>query len=287
MAPQFDRLWVILTLVYLAVAGIPSIYPRMHGQIVARGMLGLLTGRRILRAVMGSLRVDVRRRWRPLRDLGSQLTRGRQRSTSGGDSPKSDSSPDGAGAGPRPTVRACNCCSRSRMRSWRRWCSAFHSCATVLEIGKLAAQRPDVRRFRPDIVIGSHRSLPFEEDEWVGGVLLFGEGVEAAAIGVTMRDELCATVNLDPDSAHPTAEMLRAIVRAKDNKTGLWHDHSMRAPRGGTIRTLRACGTASVAHVNRLESCLLPGGERELPFSSPPSARSSLTDVSRRAADGN
>lgn len=222
MAPQFDRLWVILTLVYLAVAGIPSIYPRMHGQIVARGMLGLLTDRRILRAVMGSLRVDVRRRWRPLRDLGSQLTRGRQRSTSGGDSPKSDSSPDGAGAGPRPTVRACNCCSRSRMRSWRRWCSAFHSCATVLEIGKLAAQRPDVRRFRPDIVIGSHRSLPFEEDEWVGGVLLFGEGVEAAAIGVTMRDERCAMVNLDPDSAHPTAEMLRAIVRAKDNKTGVY-----------------------------------------------------------------
>src|SRR5204863_8240111 len=60
--------------------------------------------------------------------------------------------------------------------------------ATVSEIGRLAAQPPDVRRFRPNIVITSLRSVPFEEDEWVGGVLLFGEGMEAASIGVTTRD---------------------------------------------------------------------------------------------------
>ena len=94
--------------------------------------------------------------------------------------------------------------------------------ATVLEIGRLAAQRPDVRRFRPNIVISSQRSIPFEEDEWVGGVLSFGEGIEAAAMGVTVRDERCAMVNFDPDSARPAAEMLRAIVRAKDNKAGVY-----------------------------------------------------------------
>ena len=47
--------------------------------------------------------------------------------------------------------------------------------ATVGEIGRLAAQRSDVRRFRPNILIASLRSVPFEEDEWVGGVLSFGE----------------------------------------------------------------------------------------------------------------
>ena len=94
--------------------------------------------------------------------------------------------------------------------------------ATVREIGRLAAQRPDVRRFRPNIVVGSLRSVPFEEDEWVGGVLSFGEGIETAAIGVTMCDERCSMVNLDPDTARPTAEVLKAIVRLKQNKAGVY-----------------------------------------------------------------
>ena len=94
--------------------------------------------------------------------------------------------------------------------------------ATVVEIGRLSAQRPDVRRFRPNIVIASLRSVPFEDDEWVGGVLSFGEGSEAAAIAVTMRDERCAMVNFDPDSARPAAEVLKAIVRVRDNKAGVY-----------------------------------------------------------------
>ena len=94
--------------------------------------------------------------------------------------------------------------------------------ATVGEIGRLAAQRPDVRRFRPNILIASLRSVPFEEDEWVGGVLSFGEANEAAAIGITNRDERCSMVNFDPDSARQTAEVLKAIVRVRDNKAGVY-----------------------------------------------------------------
>lgn len=93
---------------------------------------------------------------------------------------------------------------------------------TVGEIGRLAGQRPDARRFRPNIVIGSSRSVPFEEDEWVGGVLSFGEGAEAALIGITNRDERCSMVNLDPDSARATPEVLKAIVRARDNRAGVY-----------------------------------------------------------------
>jgi uncharacterized protein YcbX len=94
--------------------------------------------------------------------------------------------------------------------------------ATVSEIGRLAAHRADVRRFRPNILIASPRSVPFEEDEWVGGVLSFGETNESAAIGITNRDERCAMVNLDPDSARPAAEMLKTIVRVRDNKAGVY-----------------------------------------------------------------
>jgi uncharacterized protein YcbX len=94
--------------------------------------------------------------------------------------------------------------------------------ATVSEIGKLATLAPDLRRFRPNIVIRSLRSVPFEEDEWVGGALSFGEGAGAATIAVTMRDERCSMVNLDPDSARPAAEMLKAIVQVKSNKVGVY-----------------------------------------------------------------
>jgi hypothetical protein len=94
--------------------------------------------------------------------------------------------------------------------------------ATVGEIGRLAAQRPDVRRFRPNILIASLRSVPFEEDEWVGGVLSFGETDEAAAVGITNRDERCSMVNFDPDSPRATADVLKAIVRVRDNKVGVY-----------------------------------------------------------------
>jgi len=94
--------------------------------------------------------------------------------------------------------------------------------ATVAEIGKMAARRTDVRRFRPNILIASQRSAPFEEDEWVGGVLSFGETDEAAALGITLRDERCAMVNFDPDSARPDPEVLKGIVRVRDNKAGVY-----------------------------------------------------------------
>jgi uncharacterized protein YcbX len=102
--------------------------------------------------------------------------------------------------------------------------------ATVGEIGRLSAQPPDVRRFRPNILIASVRSVPFEEDGWVGGVLWFGETREAAAIGVTNRDERCAMVNFDPGSARPAPEVLKAIVRVRNNKAGIYGTVTRRGP---------------------------------------------------------
>src|SRR6202158_556259 len=81
---------------------------------------------------------------------------------------------------------------------------------TVREIGRLAGQSPDVRRFRPNVVVRLLRSVPFQEDEWLGGVLSFGEGDDAPAIAVTMRDVRCSMVNLDPDSASPAPAVMKA-----------------------------------------------------------------------------
>jgi len=93
---------------------------------------------------------------------------------------------------------------------------------TVREIGRLAGRSLDVRRFRPNVVVRLLRSVPFQEDEWLGGVLSFGEGDEAPAITVTMRDVRCSMVNLDPDSASPAPEVLKTVVRANHNNAGIY-----------------------------------------------------------------
>jgi uncharacterized protein YcbX len=93
---------------------------------------------------------------------------------------------------------------------------------TVREIGRLAGHSADVRRFRPNILVSLRRPAPFQEDEWVGGVLTFGEGDDAPAVAVTMRDIRCAMVNLDPDTARPAPEMMKAVVRVHQNTAGVY-----------------------------------------------------------------
>ena len=93
---------------------------------------------------------------------------------------------------------------------------------TVSEVSRLAGLSPDVRRFRPNVVVRLPRPVPFQEDEWVGGVLSFGEGDDAPAIAVTKRDVRCAMLNLDPDTARPAPEMMKAVVRANQNNAGIY-----------------------------------------------------------------
>jgi uncharacterized protein YcbX len=93
---------------------------------------------------------------------------------------------------------------------------------TAREVCRLAGRSPDIRRFRPNIVVRSTRAVPFEEDEWVGGVLTFGGADDAPAALVTMRDQRCAMVNLDPDGGSPAPEVMKAVVRANQNNAGIY-----------------------------------------------------------------
>ncbi len=117
---------------------------------------------------------------------------------------------------------------------------------TVWKIGQLAGCSLDVRRFRPNVVVRLLRPVPFQEDEWLGGVLSFGEGDEAPAIAVTSRDERCGMVNLDPDSAIPAPEVMKAIVRANQNNAGIY---------GAVTRTGRlAIGQSMFLRIGGMES---------------------------------
>lgn len=96
------------------------------------------------------------------------------------------------------------------------------SSATVHEISRLAKRSTDIRRFRPNIVVQSARAVPFEEDQWVGGVLRFGAADDAPAVTVTMRDLRCAMVNIDPDEGSIAPEVMKACVHANENYAGVY-----------------------------------------------------------------
>ena len=93
---------------------------------------------------------------------------------------------------------------------------------TVAEIGRLSQRPVDVRRLRPNILVGTTTAVPFEEDEWVGGVLTFGDAADAPVVAVTLPDVRCGMVNIDPDGGPSTPEVLKAVVRANDNRAGVY-----------------------------------------------------------------
>jgi uncharacterized protein YcbX len=93
---------------------------------------------------------------------------------------------------------------------------------TVREIGNLAGRKTDARQFRPNILVRSLRPKLFEEDQWVGGTLLFGDGDEGPAISVTLRDVRCGMLNFDPDTARVAPEILKTVVRENENNAGVY-----------------------------------------------------------------
>lgn len=94
--------------------------------------------------------------------------------------------------------------------------------STADEVCRLAGQSPDIRRFRPNVVVRSTRAVPFEEDEWLGGVLTFGEADDAPAVAVTVRDQRCSMLNFHPDGGSHAPEMMKAVVRANQNHCGIY-----------------------------------------------------------------
>ena len=92
----------------------------------------------------------------------------------------------------------------------------------VITVATAHAIAADVRRFRPNILIRTDEPRAFDEDRWVGAVLSFGDDASGPEVSVTMRDERCAMVNLDPDSARSDPEVLKAAVRLNANCAGVY-----------------------------------------------------------------
>lgn len=101
-------------------------------------------------------------------------------------------------------------------------CVSVITRGTVLRLERESGRELDLRRFRPNVVIETDGAEPFEEDSWVGRTLMFGEGNSGPAVRVTLRDERCVMVNLDPDTAERDSEVMKTIVRLNENYAGVY-----------------------------------------------------------------
>jgi len=106
------------------------------------------------------------------------------------------------------------------------------SLATISGIGREAGLDLDRRRFRANIVVETEKSDTFHEEEWIGGVLVFGDSDPRPAVSVTLPDERCMMINLDPETAAQDSRVMKTVVRLNKNYAGVYAT----VVRRGTIR---------------------------------------------------
>jgi uncharacterized protein YcbX len=113
------------------------------------------------------------------------------------------------------------------------WLEAWHGVdrfdilpLLVATDGAVAAFGHDVRRLRPNVVIGGVEAL--SEREWTGAELHIGESI----IRLDSLRARCHMTTIDPDTLHVNPDVLRMIVRKFGNKLAL----NAEVVRPGTLR---------------------------------------------------
>ena len=94
--------------------------------------------------------------------------------------------------------------------------------ATISAIGREVGDDLDIRRFRANIVIATDASEAFQEDDWVGSRLVFGDNDAGPMLNVAMSDPRCVMINLDPDTAKQDPRIMKAAVRLNNNNAGAY-----------------------------------------------------------------
>jgi uncharacterized protein YcbX len=89
---------------------------------------------------------------------------------------------------------------------------------SVASLGGLLGTELDAQRFRPNLLVEAASDQSFPEDEWVGSVLRVG----GMRVRVDQRDERCAVVNVDPETAERDPAVLRAIASERESCLGVY-----------------------------------------------------------------
>ena len=94
--------------------------------------------------------------------------------------------------------------------------------ASVREVGDRIGAPLDPIRFRANVLAETANDRPFEEEDWLGGLLVFGARADSARIRINRKDPRCMMVNLDPEAAAQNPAVLREIVRERESCVGLY-----------------------------------------------------------------
>ena len=104
----------------------------------------------------------------------------------------------------------------------------------------------DLRQFRANIYLDPSDSMPFTEDGWLGHIVQIG----GAVVGVTKKDTRCMMITLDPQSAAPHPNVLRAVVRQHNEQAGIYAN--VIAPGvvrvGDTMRVIARAGVTNASY---------------------------------------
>ncbi|HLJ89687.1 MAG TPA: MOSC domain-containing protein [Candidatus Angelobacter sp.] len=119
--------------------------------------------------------------------------------------------------------------SGSPLQLVRLWRGTFDSMpislittSSIEAIAKTIAIRPDILRYRPNIVIKALDSRSYPEDRWIGELLVFGETADSARIRIARKDVRCSIVNFDPCTGETNPEILREIAMNRKNMLGVY-----------------------------------------------------------------
>ena len=96
------------------------------------------------------------------------------------------------------------------------------STASVAALGESAGMNLGSSRFRQNILIETHDGRPFQEEEWLDRVLVFGADLNGPRIRLNRRIIRCVMINIDPHTAERDARVLKTVAQTRDNYAGVY-----------------------------------------------------------------
>lgn len=96
------------------------------------------------------------------------------------------------------------------------------SLATLAQFEQETEMGLDPRRFRPSILVETFTGKPFEEDSWIGQVAQLGDRKDSPQVSLESQNIRCAMINLDPDTARESPQVLREVAKSRQNRAGIY-----------------------------------------------------------------
>jgi len=89
---------------------------------------------------------------------------------------------------------------------------------TIARLGEMVGAPLDVQRFRPNLLVETSSTAPFQEDDWVGCTLRIG----GMAMRVDKRDGRCVVITIGPATTERNPAVLRTVARNREGCLGIY-----------------------------------------------------------------